>query len=133
MPIRPRRADHVYDRVISGGRVIDPDTGYDQVANVGIDGARITSISTEPLTGKATIDATNLVVSPGFIDLLSYEPNDYGAWFKIGDGVTTNLGMHGLNNTAKGFFDMYGSAVPAAAGALRRRATTTPTCAPSSR
>ena len=79
------------------------------MANVGIDGARITSITTEPLTGRATIDATNLVVSPGFIDLLSYEPNDYGAWFKIGDGVTTNLGMHGLNNTAKGFFEMYGS------------------------
>jgi len=102
-------ADHVFDRVISGGRVIDPDTGYDQVANIGIDGARITSISTQPLTGKATIDATNLVVAPGFIDLLSYEPNDHGSWFKIGDGVTTNLGMHGLNNTAKGFFDMYGS------------------------
>ncbi len=105
----PPPTDHVFDRVITGGRVIDPDTGYDQVANVGIDGARITSITTEPLTGKATIDATNLVVSPGFIDLLSYEPNDYGAWFKIGDGVTTNLGMHGLNNTAKGFFEMYGS------------------------
>jgi hypothetical protein len=102
-------ADHVFDRVISGGRVIDPDTGYDQVANVGIDGARITSITTEPLTGTASIDATDLVVSPGFIDLLSYEPNDYGSWFKIGDGVTTNLGMHGLNNTAAGFFQMYGS------------------------
>ena len=37
------------------------------------------------------------VVAPGFIDLLSYEPDDYGAWFKIGDGVTTNLGMHGIN------------------------------------
>ncbi|MGZ4716241.1 MAG: amidohydrolase family protein [Acidimicrobiales bacterium] len=103
-------ADHVFDRVISGGRVIDPDTGYDQIANVGIDGARITSISTAPLTGKATIDATDLVVAPGFIDLLSYEPNDYGSWFKIGDGVTTNLGMHGLNNTAAGFFEQYGSA-----------------------
>jgi N-acyl-D-aspartate/D-glutamate deacylase len=102
-------AGHVFDRVITGGRVIDPGSGFDRVADVGIDGARITSISTEPLTGKATIDATNLVVAPGFIDLLSYEPNDYGSWFKIGDGVTTNLGMHGLNNTAEGFFQMYGS------------------------
>jgi dihydroorotase len=102
-------AGHVFDRVIAGGRVIDPESGFDRVAHVGIDGTRITSISTEPLTGKATIDATDLVVAPGFIDLLSYEPNDYGAWFKIGDGVTTNLGMHGLNNTAKGFFEMYGS------------------------
>ena len=61
----PPPADHVFDRVITGGRVIDPDTGYDQVANVGIDGARITAISTEALTGKATIDATDLVVAPG--------------------------------------------------------------------
>lgn len=101
-------AGHVFDRVISGGRVIDPDSGYDAVANVGIDGGVVTAISTDPLPGTATVDATNLVVAPGFIDLLSYEPNDYGSWFKIGDGVTTNLGMHGLNAPAKDFFALYG-------------------------
>jgi N-acyl-D-aspartate/D-glutamate deacylase len=100
---------HVFDRVISNGRVIDPDTGYDAVANVGIDGDRITSISTETLTGRATTDASGLVVAPGFIDVLSYEPNSYGVWYKVGDGVTTNLGMHGLNSTAEEFFDTYGS------------------------
>ena len=41
------------------------------------------------------------MVAPGFIDLLSYEPNDFGTWYKIGDGITTNLGMHGLNATAR--------------------------------
>ena len=102
-------ADHVFDRVISGGRVMDPESGFDQVANVGIDGDRITAISTDPLQGKATLDATDRVVAPGFIDLLSYEPNNYGSWFKIGDGVTTNLGMHGLNATANDFFATYGS------------------------
>jgi hypothetical protein len=101
-------ASHVFDRVITGGRVIDPETGYDEVANVGLDGARITKISTEALHGKTTIDATNLVVAPGFIDLLSYEPNDFGTWYKIGDGVTTNLGMHGLNSTPEAFFSLYG-------------------------
>jgi hypothetical protein len=105
----PPPADHVFDRVIAGGRVIDPDSGYDEVANVGIDGERITAISTEALQGKVTIDATNLVVSPGFVDLLSYEPNPYGSWFKIGDGVTTNLGMHGMNEVAADFFATYGS------------------------
>ncbi|HEY5155271.1 MAG TPA: amidohydrolase family protein [Acidimicrobiales bacterium] len=100
-------ADHVFDRVIAGGRVIDPDTGYDAVANVGIDGTTITAISTDALQGKTTIDATNLVVSPGFVDLLSYEPNPYGVWFKIGDGVTTNIGMHGMNEVASDFFAMY--------------------------
>ena len=105
----PPPAGHVFDRVITGGRVIDPDSGYDAVANVGIDGGTITTITTDTIQGKATIDATNQVVSPGFIDLLSYEPNTYGVWFKIADGVTTNLGMHGLNAPAKDFFDVYGS------------------------
>jgi hypothetical protein len=105
----PPPVEHVFDQVIAGGRVIDPETGYDAVASVGIDGDRITSISTEPLTGRATIDATNLVVAPGFIDVLSYEPNSYGVWYKVGDGVTTNLAMHGINDTAESFFDYYGS------------------------
>ncbi len=102
-------AGHVFDQVIKGGRVIDPETGYDAVASVGIDGDRIMSISSEPLTGKSTIDATNLVVAPGFIDVLSYEPNSYGVWYKLGDGVTTNLCMHGINDTADGFFDYFGN------------------------
>ncbi len=105
----PPPADHAFDQVIAGGKVMDPETGYAQVANVGIDGGRITAISTAALKSKGTaIDATDLVVAPGFVDLLSYEPNDYGSWFKIGDGVTTNLAMHGINNTPDGFFQMYG-------------------------
>ena len=92
----PPPADAVFDTVISGGRVMDPASGYDAVANVGLLGERIALISTEPLTGKSTIDATGKVVAPGFIDLLSYEPNPYGVWYKLGDGVTTNLGMHGI-------------------------------------
>ncbi len=100
----------VYDHVIVGGRVIDPASGYDMVANVGLVGKTICAISTNELHGKATTAASGLVVAPGFIDVLSYEPNAYGAWFKIGDGVTTNLCMHGINNTADGFFSFYGSA-----------------------
>jgi N-acyl-D-aspartate/D-glutamate deacylase len=91
----PPGAGHVFDVVISGGRVMDPGSGFDRVANVGVDGKRITKISTDRLKGKRTIDASGLVVAPGFIDILSYDPNDYGAWFKIADGVTTNLLMHG--------------------------------------
>jgi Amidohydrolase family len=98
---------HVFDRVITGGRVIDPETGFDEIADVGIDGTQITKISTGALHGKTSIDAANMVVAPGFIDLLSYEPNDFGTWYKIGDGVTTNLGMHGLNSLPDDFFAMY--------------------------
>ena len=101
--------------------MIDPETGYDAVASVGIDGDRITSISADPLTGKTTIDATDLVVAPGFIDVLSYEPNSYGVWYKIGDGVTTNLAMHGINDTADQLLRRLRHRHPTSAGSLRRR------------
>lgn len=96
--------DHTFETVVAGGRVIDPASGFDAVASVGIDAGVITAVSTDPLRGTTTIDADGLVVSPGFVDILSYEPNDYGIWFKIADGVTTNLGMHGLNARAADFF-----------------------------
>jgi N-acyl-D-aspartate/D-glutamate deacylase len=99
--------DHVYDIVIKGGRVIDAASSYDRIADVGIDGSTIRAVKSQRLKGRQTIDATDKVVSAGFIDLLSYEPDDYGAWYKIGDGVTTNLGMHGINAKAVDFFSRY--------------------------
>lgn len=100
----PPPAGTEFELVIAGGRVIDPDSGFDAVAHVGITAGRIAEISREPLAGARTIDAGGLVVSPGFIDVLSYEPNSYGIWYKVADGVTTNLGMHGLNARASDFF-----------------------------
>ena len=99
---------HTYERVIRGGRVIDPESGFDGVADVGIDGTTVTNISEDGLDGTEVIDAEGLVVAPGFIDLLSYEPNDYGIWYKVADGVTANLAMHGVNTTAGQFFASYG-------------------------
>jgi N-acyl-D-aspartate/D-glutamate deacylase len=100
-------AGHQFQAVILGGRVIDPETGFDDIANVGIDGDRITAVTRQAITGARTIDATGRVVAPGFIDILSYEPNGYGEWFKIADGVTTNLGMHGLNFEATEFLERW--------------------------
>lgn len=48
----------LFDVVIAGGRVIDPETKLDAVLNVGIKNGLITSISEKPLTGKREIDAT---------------------------------------------------------------------------
>ena len=61
----PPAPDHVFDRVITGGRVIDPDSGFDRRADVGIDGGTIGAISETTLHGRATIDAKGRVVSPG--------------------------------------------------------------------
>jgi N-acyl-D-aspartate/D-glutamate deacylase len=83
------------DIVILHGRIMDPARRLDSVLNIGITGGAITAVTAEPLSGQRTIDAQGLVVAPGFIDLLSYDPVEPGVWTKLGDGVTTNLAMHG--------------------------------------
>jgi len=85
-----------YDIVIAGGHIMDPETGRDEAGlNIGIRGKTIETITAAPIIGTKVIDAAGRVVAPGFIDVLSYAPGKYGAWFKIADGVTTNLSLHG--------------------------------------
>ncbi len=80
-----------YDLVIAHGRVIDPETKLDAVRNVGIRGGTIAIVTPEELTGKETIEARGLVVSPGFIDLHSHGQDDENYGYKARDGVTTAL------------------------------------------
>lgn len=108
-----------YDLVIRNGRVMDPETNTDLPrANVGIRGKTIVAITREPIRGRVEIDAAGRVVAPGFIDFRSYNPNGYGVWYKLADGVTTNLAMHGA---AWDRCLVPGLREVAAAGALRRR------------
>ncbi len=85
----------LFDIVIQNGRVMDPDRRLDSVLNVGILGGAIRAVTADPLPAKRTIDARGMVIAPGFIDILSYDPVEPGTWTKIADGVTTNLAMHG--------------------------------------
>ena len=80
-----------FDLVIAGGRVIDPESGLDGIRNIGISGRSIAAISAEPLAGRATINATGLVVSPGFIDLHAHGQTPETYRFQARDGVTTAL------------------------------------------
>ncbi len=79
------------DIVISGGRVMDPESGLDSVRNVGIRDGKIVAITENGLEGKQTINARGLAVAPGFIDLHEHgqEPRNYE--FQAHDGVTTSL------------------------------------------
>jgi Amidohydrolase family len=89
----------VYDVVLSGGRVIDPETKLDAIRNVGILNNRIAQISTESLKGKETINATGLVVSPGFIDLHVHGRSNVEQEYQLHDGVTTALELEwGIEN-----------------------------------
>ncbi len=80
-----------FDLVISGGRVVDPETGLDARGDVGIKKGRIAAISEEPLQGTLRIAADGQIVAPGFIDLHSHAQQLPGAWMQAFDGVTSAL------------------------------------------
>ena len=82
-------AQETYDVVLSGGRVMDPETGLDAIRYVGIRGETIVAISEEPLQGETMIDATGLVVAPGFIDLHAHGQSNRANEFQARDGVTS--------------------------------------------
>nr|MCW1959446.1 amidohydrolase family protein [Mycobacterium sp.] len=80
-----------FDAVITGGRVIDPETGLDAVRSVGIRDGRIAAISDADLSGEEVLDGRGLVVAPGFIDLHSHTQSLPGDRIQGSDGVTTAL------------------------------------------
>lgn len=58
------------DLILKGGRVIDPASGRDGVADIGFGGGRVAAFGPDlPLRGTETIDARGLIVVPGLIDL----------------------------------------------------------------
>jgi len=102
----------VYDVVLSGGRVIDPETKLDAIRNVGILNNRIAQISSEPLKGKETINATGLVVSPGFIDLHVHGRSNEEQEYQLHDGVTTALELEwGIEHVGKWYESRNGKAI----------------------
>src|SRR6266545_1185540 len=81
----------VYDRVILGGRVVDPASNLDAVRNIGLSSGRIAIITTAVIRGRDTIDARGLVVAPGFIDIHAHGQTPETYRFYALDGVTTAL------------------------------------------
>ena len=81
----------VYDIVLTNGRIIDPESGTDRVANIGISDGTIQVITNESLSGRVLLDTTDLVVAPGAIDLHSHGQDDENYRIQAKDGVTTAL------------------------------------------
>ena len=84
-----------FDVVLSGGRVIDPETYLDGTFNVGINGGQIAAVSDQPLSGKQELDVSGMIVSPGFIDLHSHAVNIASNRIQAFDGVTSALELEG--------------------------------------
>ena len=80
-----------YDLVIAGGRVLDPESQRDATLTVGIRDGRVEAIEEGMLDGREILDATGLVVAPGFIDLHAHGQDPVSSRYQARDGVTTAL------------------------------------------
>lgn len=85
-------SDGRFDLVIRNGRILDPESGRDEVTDIGIASGVITKIGAfaNPPKGKV-IDASGKVVCPGFIDIHAHGQSVAADRMQAFDGVTTSL------------------------------------------
>jgi N-acyl-D-glutamate deacylase len=94
-----------FDLVINNGRVMDPETTFDDVANVGIKDGRIAIITKQKISGRKTIKADGLVVAPGFIDTHYHATDVFASKMALRDGVTTGMDLEAGSFNVKGWYD----------------------------
>src|SRR5260221_10215772 len=86
-------SDDMAGLVITGGRVVDPASGMDAVGDVAVLDGQIAAVGTGLGGAERTIDATGLVVAPGFIDLHAHGQSIPADRMQAFDGVTTTLDL----------------------------------------
>jgi N-acyl-D-aspartate/D-glutamate deacylase len=93
-----------YDLVIEGGRVMDPASGLDAVRNVGVRDGQIAAVSESTLHGDRVIDASGLVVAPGFVDLHEHGQHEEAYGLMVRDGVTSALELEVGTGDVEGWY-----------------------------
>src|ERR1700730_13542834 len=79
--------------VIRGGRVVDPASGMDAICDVAVLDGRIAAVGAALGSAERVIDATGLVVAPGFIDLHAHGQSIPADRRQAVGGVTTTLDL----------------------------------------
>ena len=98
-----------FDVVILNGRVMDPETNFDGIRNVGVKDGKIAIITEAEISGKETINAEGHVVAPGFIDTHQHATDQFSRKVNLRDGLTTQMDFEaGAGDVAKWYSDHEG-------------------------
>ena len=87
----------MHDLVIRHGRVVDGTGRPREVADVAVDGERITAVGEVEDRGRREIDATGLVVTPGFVDIHTHYDGQ-ATW----DAEMSPSSWHGVTTVVMG-------------------------------
>ncbi|MEG0763476.1 MAG: amidohydrolase family protein [Oscillospiraceae bacterium] len=83
----------MYEIVFENGLIVDTVSKTSKIANLAINNGKIAEISCKSMSAARTIDASGLVLSPGFIDVHSHlDGDEYGAMLSCRQGITTYVG-----------------------------------------
>ena len=87
----------MHDLVIRGGTVVDGTGGAPRVADVAVDGDKIVAVGAGIGKGRREIDARNLLVTPGFVDIHTHYDGQ-ATW----DPYLTPSSWHGVTTVVFG-------------------------------
>lgn len=94
-----------FDIIIRGGRVMDPETGFDQTCDVAIKDGKIAKIGAIDGNSSHEIDVTGLIVAPGFLDIHAHGQSVAADRMQAFDGVTTSLELEVGALPVAGWYD----------------------------
>jgi len=87
----------MHDLVVRNGRVVDGTGAPARVADIAVDGDRITAVGTVTEAGRTEIDATGRLVTPGFVDIHTHYDGQV-----VWDPALSPSSWHGVTTVVMG-------------------------------